>query len=277
VISRHGAFKRDARYAELSPGERNYHEGQVALCYLDLRRPEQAIEVTRSWPTNIALGALLEARAAAQLDRPDACRASLGRALDNGFSDIDSLFAAPEFRSYSHEDWFLNLASQVWSRSGSVDAEAFAFKLSRWSQQELLTLRLVSADTQRPSGEIAVWRGKIRKSEIDRANGQTVLFAEGVDVKENLTVIDKEVTAFKKVHGGITPEYAETRTYESSFVPNGLLFIVKYGVIDEQLVSLENFIAFGRYSGRYADSDVPVLEAFFIAQQRPRERTESVR
>jgi hypothetical protein len=163
--------------------------------------------------------------------------------VNKGLGDVRPLLLPQEFGAFAGKDWFVRLAAQVWMGSQPVTAETFAEDISRRSGQRLLPLKLVSADASRPSGELALWTGIVRESRIDRANGRTLLLATGIDAA----------------------------------TPNGIDFVVRYGHVNERLVSVETFLAFGRYAGRDPDGDLPVLDAFLIQARKPGEQKPSAR
>jgi hypothetical protein len=172
---------------------------------------------------------------------------------------------------------------------------------------ELVTLRVAAADADRKPGEWAVWTGNVRNGQLDREQNQTVLRAEGLDVRRNLVAVDRKVTkvtskwsGFSLSSGSVrtpsspgssstfsgnssswgsgvsTPEYQTDEIYEEAFTPNGVEFVVEFPGINEQVVQAGTIAVVGRYVGHNAGG-VPRLRAVLVAsraEQQTRERQE---
>jgi hypothetical protein len=70
----------DPAYKAESPGAREIYETKVASCYLEKRRPEKAMELSKGWTDEIFKNRVA-ARAHAELGQEAECRAAL-EALD---------------------------------------------------------------------------------------------------------------------------------------------------------------------------------------------------
>jgi hypothetical protein len=128
---------------------------------------------------------------------------------------------------------------------------------------------------------MAVWTGLVRDARIDRDKGETVLFADGVDVQRDIRAIDRKVDSvtgevkpepFGRFHVEAKPTYTTERTYADTLVPTGRAFVVRYPRANEAIVAMHAVTAFGRYDGRASDGR-PVLKALVVFERDTKEHT----
>jgi hypothetical protein len=257
----------DPEYAKQTEQIRAQYETAVAHCYLDHRQPERALALASRWDG--PEGWKVQSRAHAQLDQPAECRAALERLANSSEIAWQYFVESGEFRIYAREEWFISIVVQKWLRTRTTPLEEVAAKLARVRGEALLSLRVAAADVERPVGEWGVWLGVVRSSRIDRANRETVLELEGVDVQNRLA--DRRTTSIEVSESTVTPRYEDV--HEEVFVPNGVGFVVRYPDIEESLVTMESVMVFGQYVGRDEDQGWPVMLATIVVPRRPESRS----
>jgi hypothetical protein len=262
VLARYTQTSRDKSYAKEPERQRFRYEKRVAECYLDLRRPEKAVALARTWGKGDASDALdIEARGSAQLDQEHECRVALERRSKSHVQVVRYLLETPEFRNYVAQDWFVQLTIDAWAHEMEPSLEDFAVKLARRTGRGLLPLRVASADAQRSTGEWALWTGNVREGHIDREKHQTVLIVDGVEPKRTVHALSTDVG----------PQ--EAKIYDDTFEPNGHTFVVKYPLVSERIVGMRTIQAFGRYAGRASDPDAPIVASLLVMDRSTGGRT----
>jgi hypothetical protein len=265
VLFEYSKLSVDPQYKQESRGLREQYEMTVASCYLERRRPEKAVDLSKAWTDDVAK-TKIAARAHAQLGQEQECRAAIAALAAHTSTDFFTDW--PEFKPYSSTDWFIGYAIDAWARSQTPPLEQFVRQLAGRGGGGLLPLNVAAADAQRPAGDWAVWTGMVRSGNIDRDAQQTILVAEGVDVQEELSGAD---VAVKRSDWGEVQLTRTNERYSDVFVPNGRVFIVKYPKVREQLVNMKTIVAVGRYSGRTSEKNVPELSALLVMERSSRE------
>jgi hypothetical protein len=271
VLADYPMLSRDPSYREQLDHVRHRYESDVAKCYLVERKPEKALALAGTWGEEYRLSSLeVTARAHAQLDKEAEARAALESLARRIEVNPEFFLEPPEFRNYVRRDWFVLLALDVWSRKREEWLETFARKFARVRGEGLLSLPVAAADAQRAPGEWALWLGVVRKGQINRAGGETLLLVEGLDI-ENGRLTRERVRALRVEDGEVRPEYESQQTQYESFVPNGQLFWVQFPGVNEGLVGMSTVLAFGRYLGRSGEENLPTLRASVVTKRTPKQ------
>lgn len=267
VLIEYSQLSTDPQYKRESQGLREEYELNVASCYLERRRPEKAVELSKGWTDDVSK-TKIAARAHAQLGREQECRSALATLAQSPRASSEFFTDWPEFKVYSATDWFIGYAIDAWARSQTPPIEQYMRSLTGRGGSGLLSLNVAAADSQRPAGDWAVWTGMVRSGNIDRDAQQTILVAEGVDVKEEMSRAD--LTAKRNAWGDVNISTTNER-YADVFVPNGRVFVVKYPKVRESLVNMKTIVAVGHYSGRTGDHNVPELSAVLVMERSAQE------
>ncbi|MGH7435533.1 MAG: hypothetical protein ACRENE_07645 [Polyangiaceae bacterium] len=140
---------------------------------------------------------------------------------------------------------------------------------------------MVDPDPQRAPGGWAVWTGIVHEARLDSKSDQTLMLAEGIDVKNQDLGVQSTTTETSITRAPLSPlgewnahteTKSETHAYEEAFVPNGHKFMVRYPRARDTLAAMHAIVAFGHFVGRDPDGEMPVLDAF-IVRERKAERT----
>jgi hypothetical protein len=179
---------------------------------------------------------------------------------------------ATELSPFAGQDWFMTLAIQAWGKGEATESlSSYAAALVHKSGAHLLTLAVAAADPDRPGGDWALWTGRIREARLDREGDQTLIKAEGVEIKTEATEDEKVVSveAHPTFLGRFeaTPTYKTERSYRDVAVPNGREFLVRYPHAKENIVGMRTISAFGRFTGRDKDLRVPALDAIVVIKR----------
>lgn len=283
ILSAHDAIARNGSYATQPVEDRERYELRVAQCDMRANRPEAALALARGWSNANSLERdQLVARAEAVLRHDNLARAALEAVRDNRRVDPTFFVDYEEFRRYAQEDWFLGIVLNAWAVSRSVPINRVVTLLVKNVGGRLVSLPIAAADPTSAAGQWGLWTGVVRDARLDRAKDETVLFAEGADVKRELRSIDRKVVSVRTearpaFFGGLretdsTPKYQVDRTYEEVFVPNGRTFVVRYPRAKDSLVEMHGMVAFGRYEGHGSDGR-PVLNAIVVFEREAKEST----
>jgi hypothetical protein len=271
VLRRYEVLSRDPKYSALSREDREGYEVRVARCALTLGKYDLAIALPKTWSDHLSTERdEVEARASAGLHDEDSAHLALASYAESATADEDLLLNSPEFLSYEGQDWFVRLALRLWARQQDASLHDFAKHVVGG---DLLPLRVAAADPHRAPGSWAVWTGIVTDARLDSKGDQTLLLAEGVDIKNEdhgaQSVTTRATFSGETAH---VETKAETRTYEEAFVPNGHKFMVRYPHARDSLAAMHTIVAFGHFAGRDPEGEMPVLDAF-IVRERKAERT----
>jgi hypothetical protein len=280
VLRHEGAIRSDPRYAQQPAQDRAAYELDVADCDLEAGKAQAALDLADAWHDAVAVRRdQLRVRALATLNQPDALREALGTLA--GETDLTAEYFAntAELGAFEASDWLVPMAVQAWKRRpGPFSLRQFARTLVHNAGGHLVHLAVVSADPGRAPGEWAVWTGKVHDARLDRAGNRTVLQAEGIDINDQASE-DKVVTSVQGNyiegrwghvgvgHVEMTPKYTTEVTHHDVLAANGKAFFVRFARIDEHLVQIGMFTAFGRYAGRDGADGPPVLDAVIIVDE----------
>ncbi len=274
-LEQHVEISKDEHYMEVGVGVREAYEKGIAECYLDRKQPDAAVSLARRWVGNRIDQLKIVARASAAAGKVDDVRVALQAIAKDREGDPEWFLETPELQPLAAQPWFREVALDAWSHWPQIPLESYAGRLVQVSGHELLPLRVAAADPDRAPGDYAVWTGVVRDARIDRVKQETVLTAEGVDVRSELQTIDRRVESVRRRSSGeVVPSYSTEKTYAERFVPNGRRFVIRYPAVSERLTRMEVVVAFGRYSGRLDPGGEPVLTAWTVADRRAREKTD---
>ena len=307
ALERHAKLAHEQGYAA-EPGRQGY-EAFIAGCLLEAGQAQQALALARKLdePAERRRALALTARASAALGDVAGAQAALDALPSVGPVFPELFLQSVEFRKYATEEWFIAAALEAWSPEGRLSLEEYVSRIVMRGNAELVPLRVAAADVARKPGDWAVWIGNVRNGQLDRAQNQTLLRAEGLDVRRNLVAVDRKVTKVTSKWSGFssssgswsasgssgtfrgnaanwgtgvsTPEYQTDEIYEEVFTPNGVEFLVEFPGINEQVVQAGTIAVVGRYAGHNA-AGVPRLRAVLVAarpEQETRERLEEGR
>jgi hypothetical protein len=271
VIAQAPAIRADSRYEDQPSEDREAYDLRLAECDLSMGMPEPTLELARSWPDRMATRrGQTVARAEAAQGNCDAAREALESIAGEAHLSPTFFLDTTELWPCSAEDWFVSLAIRAWHRSASPSLDEFASKLVHHAKRNLVPVTLASAEPGRGSGDWAVWTGRIEDARLDRDGDQTLLKAEGVEVKDEITLHEKLVSmeTYRAWLGSYesTPKYTTERTHREVFEPNGRSFVVRYPGAREGLVAMHTITAFGRYAGRGEDG-LPIMNAVEVVDR----------
>ena len=307
ALEEHTKLVHEQGYAA-EPGRQAY-EAFMAGCLLEAGQPQQALALASHLdePAERPRALALTARASAALGDAAAAQAALEALPSVGRVSPELFLQSVEFRKYATEEWFIAAALAAWSPEGRLTLEEYVGRILARGNTELLSLRVAAADAERQSGEWAVWMGNVRNAHLDGEQNQTLLRAEGLDVRRSLVAVDRRVTKVNSTwstfssssgtwqtagksgtfsgssagwgKGVSTPEYETDQVYEEAFTPNGIEFVVELPGLDTQVVEAGTIAVVGRFAGRNAGG-LPRLHAVMVAaraEQRTRERLDEER
>jgi hypothetical protein len=277
VVVRYPVVSNDRGYAAVRSEDREGYKIHVAKCALSLEQFDLARTVAQGLSDRLAIERQpLVARASAGLKDDDAARTALEAYVDDELAEVDVIADSPELMRYRGQEWFVHLALRLYSRRGGESLHDFAKEFVG----PVLPLRVAAADPNREPGSWAVWTGVVREARLDSKTDQTLLLAEGVDVKsEDMGV--ENVSSEERITGSAySPRTytarletkATTHRFEEAFVPNGHNFMVRYPKARDSLAAMHTIVAFGHFVGRDPGGEMPVLEAL-IVRERKSERT----
>jgi hypothetical protein len=274
TLEKHAGITADPRYPEQSYRVRHDYEEHVAACFLSSGEPGKALALAGTWEEDPVERLYTTARAHAALGDDGAAREALEGLAKARLSDSSLFVTAREFDRYLGQDWFVELGLRAWSRHPTRSLESFAARLVGVRPDALLTLSVASADERPGKGRWALWTGVVRDARIEHGSQKTVLFAEGVDVVDEVTTQERIVKTETRSAGTkavTTPVYRTEHHHQEKFEPNGREFVIEARGAKPALVELRTVIAFGRYSGRDGAEGRPVLDALVVMDRRPKE------
>ncbi len=273
ALEQYPGLSRKLDYASLT--ERPRYEAFIASCMVDAHRPREALQLLDHVHNAVLRPQVLQvtARASATLGNEKDAHAALDELATYGPETSTDFWADNAFQPYRAQDWFILDAIETWSPSAELSLDRYVERLLRHADQDLLPLRVAARDPQQGAGPWAVWTGKIRDAHIDRATNKTILLAEGIDVDHKLIRVDRNLVELDwresswgfvrsgsfgggktrsldaSGHASFAPKYDTTETYQESFTPNGLEFVVEFPEASAELVQAITIQAVGHFVG----------------------------
>jgi hypothetical protein len=272
VLTHEAAIRSDPRYPHEPAQDRAAYELDVADCDLQSGKAQAALDLADAWHDAVAVRRdKLRVRALATLKRDDTLREALGTLAGETDLTQDYLVDTAELWPFEASEWLVPMAVQIWQRHpGPLPLRQFAGALVHNAGGRLVDLALVSADPGRAPGEWAAWTGKLHDARIDRAGNRTLLEAEGIDLHDEVTD-EKVLTSIQGRHMSgrieLTPPYKTETEHHETASATGKPFFVRVPHIDERLVRIGTFTAFGHYAGRDAANGAPILDALLVVER----------